>query len=180
MRLRSNYSTLFSLGFAFLYLPLAHAGLASRIEEAALNGVAAVVEKEGVRTLYGSQINGPETGHGKYACARVVAAVANKAGESIRRKSGGLALAVWEIEAHAKNSRWTRVDTEASVLPGDMVVYRKLWNRSGDCTSGNGSCHVGIMTREGLFQNHPFTSRPDLGGGGLWLYTFKVAYRPHD
>ena len=142
----------------------AYAGLAERIEDAALNGEANVTERDGKRFLYGVHIDPTETEGGKWACARVTAAVLKRAGFTVPRKvpgGKGLALAVWEVETSVDH--WPKITRESDLAPGDVVIYESIlpW-KPDECREGKGACHVGVWTRQGLFHNHPTRYRPHL------------------
>ena len=171
---------------------LAHASLADAIHQAALdtNNSKNLYREGGKVILYGTQTNGKDTNGGKWACAKVVHVVLKQAGAvgnlpvPIRTKNGkttykmGIATGVSTVEKGL--SDWKKITNESDVQPGDVVVWtNKLkGNKDKSCT-GFGTCHVGIYTSRGYFHNNPLGSSPTFGGLGLYLFSFKVAFRPN-
>lgn len=168
--------------FLFFFAFSAFAELADRIDEAVVQAENHIRDEGGVKYLYDVSIHNSCNKNGKYACARVAAAVLKQAGVIIRRTNSGpchgsLALAVNEVENQLQARRWKKVESSWSLKPGDVVIWRKITNLSGDCT-GNGSCHVGIHSRKGIFHNDPWWNTPGYGTLSLAFFSFKVAYRP--
>ena len=122
--------------------------------------------------LYGEQTNGPDTRHGKWACAKVVSIVLRQAGVKMNVERG-----VGGVERALKG--WTKVNAKKDLRVGDVVVWTSRWkgNDDGSCTGG-GTCHVGIYSSKGYFHNNPLSDRPTFDGIGLWGFRFKIAFRP--
>lgn len=163
----------FWLAFGAIFVPQAQASLAERINRTALDtGLPGnlVVDKNKV-VLYGVRTDGDDTNGGKWACAKVVTVVLRKAGADVKVVTG-----VASVESALR--RWKKITSERDVLPGDVVVWTSRLKGDGRTCTGSGTCHVGIKTTSGYFHNNPLGRSPTFGGAGLWMYKFKVAYRP--
>ena len=160
-----------------LFIPRwALAGRAQEINRAALatRAPANLYKRDGKVMLFGQRTNGPDTKHGKWACAKVVSIVLRQAGVDI-----DVLLGVSGIERSLKP--WRRVTSQDQLRPGDVVVWtnRFTGNDNGACT-GKGTCHVGIFTTDGYFHNNPLGDSPTFDGLGLLGFSFKTAFRPPD
>lgn len=171
---------------------LAFANLADRINQAALdtNNSKNLYRESGKVLLYGTQTNGADTNGGKWACAKVVHVVLKQAGAlgnlpvPIRTKNGktdyrmGIATGVSTVEKGL--SGWKKITDESDVQPGDVVVWtNRLKGKKDKSCTGSGTCHIGIYTSRGYFHNNPLGDSPTFGGLGLYLFSFKVAFRPN-
>lgn len=166
---------------------LSNAQSASRINAAALRALhpSNYDTSKKVHTLYSHAINHADVNYGFLACARVVAAVLSASGVIVPRLTNGvetrsLALAVYEVETKLSQLRWKKVYQEQALRPGDVIVWRGLENnRPGYFCAGNGSCHVGIVTTEGIFHNNYTYPKPNFDTSVLeGTFVFKIGYRP--
>jgi hypothetical protein len=140
----------------------------------ALHGLASpnLQEKKGDLYLYGVRTNGPNTEHGRLACALVVSAVLKQA--QVMQPVVG----VRHIEAHLESLGWQKITRKKDLQPGDVVIWNSRWMGRKDkrCTGG-GNCHVGIFTSKGYFHNHPDKRRPVINKPSVLRYAFKNAFR---
>jgi len=161
--------------------------LSEKIHQAAL----AALDPQNLRkdtsphTLYGQPINTKDLAYGWLACARVVSAVLKVTGIKIPRydsrgkETAGVAMAVYEVEKKLSSLGWQVIRKEADLRNGDVIVWRSKSNSNkGYFCSGNGNCHIGIVTANGAFNNHilwgsPAFTKVNLGEG----YPFKVGFR---
>lgn len=131
-------------------------------------------DKMGVIKLYGIRTNGPDTQHGRLACAKVATIILKKAGVI-----SGVFLGVRHVEEQLKH--WKKIKDEQDLEPGDVIVWiNRFTGRSDGRCTGGGNCHVGIVTVNGYFHNSPITATPTFGGASLWGFRFKIGFRPAD
>jgi hypothetical protein len=141
-----------------------------RIARAALDSGRMEVRHDSV-LLYGVHTNGADTRHGRWACAKVASTVLHRAGALPR-----VVLGVRDIEKAL--AKWTRVTSEDSLRPGDVVVWTRRYDAPADGSCiGGGTCHVGVVTSRGRFHNDPLRGRPVYDGLALAAFRFKTGYR---
>lgn len=154
----------------------AHARTAEKINNVACNALESgnYSDKMGVIKLYGIRTNGPDTKNGRLACAKVTTIILKKAGVMPK-----VLLGVRHVEAALQH--WEKIQNEDDLKPGDVIVWiNRFTGRSDGRCTGNGNCHVGIVTAHGYFHNSPITNTPTFGGLSLWGFRFKVGLRPPD
>lgn len=153
--------------------PLAHAQTAERIHALAMHALDKdnYSYRNGVVELYGIRTNGPDTGNGRLACAKVVTIILQKAGIV-----DGYSLGVRHVEAALKD--WQKVEDPKHLKPGDIVIWvNRFKGRKDQQCTGGGNCHVGILTENGYFHNSPIINTPTYGGFSILFLKFKAAYR---
>jgi hypothetical protein len=154
----------------------AYARTADKINNVACNALESenYSDKMGEIKLYGIRTNGPDTQNGRLACAKVASIILKKAGVIHK-----VVLGVRHVEAALKH--WEKIQNEDDLEPGDVIVWvNRFTGRSDRRCTGNGNCHVGIVTAHGYFHNSPITSTPTFGGLSLLGFRFKVGLRPPD
>ena len=135
--------------------------------------------------INGFSINPEETYFGALACARVVSAVLFGAGlfvpqlDKFGKPLKNMALAVYEVEFFLEKKNFKKIYNESSLLPGDIIVWKSISNSNPNhFCSGQGNCHIGIVTDKGIFHNNPASRFPDFDQSSIRdSYRFKIGFR---
>ncbi|MBU1012612.1 MAG: hypothetical protein KKG99_06380 [Bacteroidetes bacterium] len=122
--------------------------------------------------MYGIKTNGADTKNGQWACAKVATIILKEVGVVDK-----ISLSIRHVEAALKD--WEKIKNKKDLNPGDVVIWiNRFTGRDDEKCTGGGNCHLGIVTDNGYFHNSPLSCAPTFGGISLWVFYFKMGYRP--